>query len=373
MVKILFLITTLTGGGAEKVLVDLVNNLDKNKYDITVQTVIDIGVHRNSLNSNIKYRSIAKSKFHVIQRIIEIIISSILPAKLVYKFFIAKDYDYEVAFLEGLPTKMIAASTNKKAKKYAWVHIDLYNNYNLQKVYHKFEESISDYKNYDKIFCVSEDTRKFFYKRFGLLPNVEVLYNLIDDKSIVEKAKEDILFPINSKKFKFIAIGRLDKQKGFDRLLEAHLRLVKEGFDYELYILGDGSERQSLEEYISSNNLSNSVKLLGFQNNPYPFISMSNAFISSSRAEGFSLVVAEAIILKKPVISTKTAGPIELLDAGKYGLLVDNSIEGVYEGMKCFLQNKKAFNNFCEKASERSSYFKLDNSIKAFEKLFYKF
>lgn len=370
MVKILFLITNLTGGGAEKVLVDLVNNLDKNKYNITVQTIADVGIHRKNLNSNINYRTIAKSKNPIFQKIIEHIVSFILPAKVVYKFFIGKDYDYEVAFLEGLPTKMIAASTNKNARKYAWVHVDLFNNYNLGKVYKEFNKSIIDYKRYDKILCVSEDTRKLFYKRFGLLPNVEVLYNVLDDKKIVEKANENISSCIECEKFIFISVGRLNKQKGFDRLLEAHLKLIKEGFEHKLYILGEGPERQLLENYIFHNSLSDSAILLGFQNNPYPFILMSDAFISSSRAEGFSLVVAEAIILGKPVISTKTAGPIELLDSGEYGLLVDNSIDGIYKGMKCFLQDKKVFDNFSKKSKERSSDFKLDNSIKMIENLF---
>lgn len=113
-----------------------------------------------------------------------------------------------------------------------------------------------------------------------------------------------------------------------------HKRLIDEGFEYELWILGDGIKRESYEEFIRLNNIKEYTKLLGFKKNPYKYIKQCDSYICSSRMEGYSLVVAESIILEKPIVSTMCSGPIELIENGEYGILVENSIDGIYSGMK---------------------------------------
>ena len=117
MKKILFLINSLEAGGAEKVLTDIVNNLDYTKYDITVKTIYDIGIYKRHLNSEIKYKSIIKFKNNFLQRVFGYIFRNIIPGKLRYKLFIKNKYDVEIAFLEGLPVKVLSYSTNKKSSK----------------------------------------------------------------------------------------------------------------------------------------------------------------------------------------------------------------------------------------------------------------
>lgn len=123
MKKILFLIESLSGGGAEKVLSVLIRHIDKKKFDITVCTITDIGIYTEEIKQNVKYLSILgnpqKKSFigRLIYKINYKLIYTLLPAWLVYKIFIPKHYDVEIAFVEGFVTKLLAASANRKAKK----------------------------------------------------------------------------------------------------------------------------------------------------------------------------------------------------------------------------------------------------------------
>ena len=128
MKKVLFLIGSLQGGGAEKVLVDTVNSLDREKYQITVQTLFDCGVHRDKLADHVRYRSVVPFKNEWVRRLVGKVLFFLIPVSVTYFLFIRDHYDFEIAFLEGLPTKVLAKSTNKAAKKIAWIHTDLIRN-----------------------------------------------------------------------------------------------------------------------------------------------------------------------------------------------------------------------------------------------------
>ena len=122
-------------------------------------------------------------------------------------------------------------------------------------------------------------------------------------------------------------------------------------------------------QFIKEHKLEKNTLLLGFQKNPYKFINQCNAFVCSSRMEGYSLVIAESMILEIPVISTKCSGPNELLDYGKYGLSVNNSTEGIYEGMKSFLDNTDKYNEYKAKVKIRSKDFKLETAMRDIESI----
>lgn len=372
MKKILFLIETMNGGGAERVLTDLVNNLDPQKYDITIQTIWNEGLYLNQLNSNIHHKSVLKSKLSDrTSFFLSILYFIILSPKWVYNKFIKDEYDIEIAFLEGISTKYIGASTNKKAKKYAWVHIDLFNFFYIKNIFFSTKKAKKCYCKFDKILCVSNTVKSNFYKRFGLKENVEVVYNVVDDQSIVEKAQQipEDLSEDTDNRFKIITVGRLTKQKGYDRLLRVHSKLIEDGFDYTLWIIGEGEDRGYLESIIKDKGIQDSTKLFGFKSNPYPYIKYCDLFVCSSLAEGFSLVVAESLILGVPVLSTNCAGPNELLNNGEFGLLVDNNENSLYEGLKKILNNPLLYENYKCKAKERGSFFKKKICIDKIEKL----
>lgn len=144
--KLLFLIESLSGGGAEKVLSVLLKHIDKTKFDITLCMVVDTGIHAEEVKRYVKCTSILgnpqKKNFisKILYKIQYLFIYKILSAQLLYNLFIPKGNDIEVAFIEGFCTKLLSYSTNKDAKKIAWVHIDLEKFPWINNIYKNFEQ-----------------------------------------------------------------------------------------------------------------------------------------------------------------------------------------------------------------------------------------
>ena len=275
----------------------------------------------------------------------------------------------EIAFLENRCAKIIGSSKNKNSKKYLWIHIDLKQNNWVKHQFKDINEQQLYYNKFDRIFCVSDTVKTSFNELFGLRDKTKTLYNPYDDKEIKELSKIEIDVDKFEKRFRFITVGRFVKQKGFDRLLEAHKILINQGYNYELWFLGDGIERNKYEKFINDNNLQNYTKIYGFKKNPYKYISKCDAFICSSRAEGYSTVVVESTIIGVPVISTNCSGANEILENGKSGLVVQNSLDGIIQGMKLFLDYKDRYEEFKKYAEKRGVDFKLDKSIQKFEEI----
>lgn len=375
--KVLFVIESLSGGGAEKVLTVLLKHIDKTRFDITLCTVVETGVYMDEVKKYVSCTSIlgspdrktflGKAWYRFKYRCVY----NWLPMKWVYRLFVPKGNEVEIAFVEGFATKLMAASTNKKAKKLAWVHIDLaMNPWTLSHdVFMNKDEEGRAYLKYDQIIAVSDTVRKNFIERYAFNPKkITRIYNPLDKDDILSKSKESLDESTGIKnKIRFITIGRLVPQKGYDRLLQVAKRLVTEGFDFELWILGDGEQRTNLNRYIKDNRLGCYVKLWGFKSNPYKYLKVCDYFISSSRSEGFSLVIAEAMILGLPVLSTYCSGPNELLAEGEYGMLVENSEDGLYEGMKRILKTPSLITDYAVRSLNRSISFCLERTISMIE------
>ena len=260
--KVLFLAESLSGGGAEKVLSVLVKHIDKKYFDLTVCTVSDTGIYCEEIKQNVRYCSIlgnAQNKSAIGKIIYKIkykAIYNILPMWLIYKIFVPKGYDVEVAFMEGYVTKLLSASTNKRSLKIAWVHTDLLKNPWTQniKVYNNESKELVCYAKFDKIVCVSDTAKENFIKKFGL-KNVIRIYNPIDKDEILRKADIPCEYPQSENCFKLLTIGRLVPQKGYDRLLRVMKKIKEDGLKCNLLILGDGEMRVQLSNYIKKNNV----------------------------------------------------------------------------------------------------------------------
>lgn len=375
MIKVLFFLESLGGGGAEKVLVNLIKGLDKSKYNITVKVMSDVGVYNDEIAEIIKCKSIISGKnygkniFHNIFYKIKYKLIYLLPKKIIYKIIAREKYDVEVAFIEGFSTAVISESKNKLSKKIAWIHVDPIERNYADGYFKNLEEHSQCYKKFDKIVCVSKSVERSAIKKYGItLNNIMTQYNPIDEDDIKKRANEKINI-LDSSAIKFITIGRLVEQKGYDRLIRVIKRL-KEEYDgvFQLLILGDGEKKKQLGEYIKENKLTNIVKLQGFVKNPYPYLKNSDLFICSSRAEGYSLVIAESLILNVPVISTKCSGPNELLDFGKYGMLVENDEDSLYLGLKNIIDDRNKLKELKKKSQKRSEIFNYKKTIERIEK-----
>lgn len=350
MIKILFFIETLEGGGAEKVLRNLVNNMDQTKFDITVQTAwpcaagkyLAEGIRyrcmypeRNSVNS-LKYRFEAETG-------------------LAYKLHIKDDYDIECAYLEAGSTKIMAGSTNKKAVKLAWMHCDLLKAMDNPETF--AEKTKPYYAKFDKVACVSENVKNSFVKLFGETVPAEVVYNTIDDEEIRRKSEEALPDGIKKRRFTVVTVGRLSAPKKYMRMLKAHKRLLDEGVEHDLWIVGEGPERAELEKYISNNKLEDSAKLLGFYDNPYCFMREADLLASSSEYEGFSTFITEGVILGKPIVTTDCGGMREILGDSEFGMITELDDDAFCDGMKRMIFDDALRKQYAEKAAMRGKDF----------------
>jgi len=368
MIKVLFLIGTLNGGGAEKILVDTVNNLSPRKYQITVQTILNDGIYKDKLLPHIRYKTIISFKKGLIRSCIFKFLFNICGCKFVHRLFVNEDYDYEISFLEGLSTNIISQSVNKKSKKYTWLHTDINCCANSYLMFGSEEKEIRAYNKFDKIFCVSEHVKESLMQKYKIEEKkLQVLYNIVDDGFISVASMEQAELPCVARPI-FMSAGRLVKVKGYDRLLRVHKRLIDEGLLHSLVIIGDGAEKQNLRKYINENHLNNTAFLIGFQENPYKYFSKADLFVCSSLAEGFSTVVSEAIICGVPVLSTNVSGANEPLELPRCSVIVDNSEQGIYIGIKKLLQNPESLTNLRRDVLNKKKIINKEKLIKEFEK-----
>lgn len=367
MIKILFFIDSISGGGAEKVLRNLVNNMDQSKFEITVQTINDSVKAETLLKDGIRYKTINRFKNRVLNKLYQYWVRLCAELKILYPLYIKDDYDIEVAYLECGPTKIIASSTNKKAVKIAWVHCDLEKKEGFAD---SIEKSRKYYEKYDEIVCVSENVKQSFEKLFGTDMETTVLYNVNDENEILEKAELPVPFQKKSSGELFVAVGRLTRQKGFDRLIEACRLLRDEGYSFELWILGEGSEREKLEELIRKYRLEDIISLLGFVENPYPYIKKADILVCSSRYEGMSTVVTEGLILGKAIVTTACTGMMELLGDSEYGIITEDNSHALFNGINEMLNTPDLLEDYAGKAKQRGNLFKKKVTVEVTENFF---
>ena len=363
MLKILFFIETLTGGGAEKVLCNLVNHMDQTKFDITVQTVWPCDAEKY-LAPGIRYRSM----YSTVNKINQLRYRAEAASGLAYRLHVMDDYDIECAYLEMGSTKIMAASTNRKAKKLAWVHCDLSKAIDNPKSYVK--KTAPWYAKYDQVICVSQTVKGAFDKLFRNRFDSTVLYNVVDDYAIREKAVLPLPKRVEKRGFTVLSVGRLTAPKRFIRLLKTHKQLLDEGLEHDLWILGDGPERPMLEQYVAVNNLSDSVWMPGFIENPYPFMREADLLTCSSVYEGYSTFVTEGVILGKPIVTTDVSGMREMLGDSEYGLITENDDQAYLNGMRKMLVDTSLREKYAAAAAERGTAFSAEKRAEETERYF---
>lgn len=164
-----------------------------------------------------------------------------------------------------------------------------------------------------------------------------MLYNFIDEKSILEKANEQVE---KNDVFTFVNVGKMRPQKRQDRLVKIAKKLKDEGYKFKIQIIGNGPEEGKIKELIEKEEVSDVVELLGLKLNPYPYIKNANCVVVSSDFEGYSVAIKEALLLKKAIVSTDVCGVSELFENGKYGIVSEISTEDLLNKMRQVLDGK---------------------------------
>ena len=366
--KVLFLVESLAGGGAEKILSGLVRGLDRERFDVTVCTVVDCGPYREAVRSCAHYRTIVKGRGWL-YRIRYALVYRFLPAGWVYRWSIAGDYDVEVAFTEGLPTRLLAAALEGKSRKVAWVHVDLEARpWTQETVFRSVQEEQGAYARFQSVVHVSQTVREAFERRFGAHAGSVVLHNPVDQEDVRSRAAAAVEVP-EKKYFRIVSVGRLVEQKGFDRLIAALARLKERGWRAELVILGEGSLRGELERHASALGVADSVLMPGFLENPYPWMSSADLFVCSSRSEGMSTVITEALVLGVPVLAVECSGVREQLGQGRFGRIVDNHDDALVRGVEDFVSGRESCEAWREKAVLGGREVVYGNAVRKVEQL----
>lgn len=376
--KILIRIGSLRHGGAEKVLVTFLKNLPKDKYEIDLLLNLYSGKYLTEVPEWINIFYLNKGEMITTNRPKDIpkkakrvIYQSILKRfpKLLYKWILKnKKYDIEFAAIHGFRDEILN-SPIKSSKKIIWIHNDLRKTH----FHHYTDEEIQKFFGFDKILVISEQIQKDFEnlaRNQDEKNRIARIYNPLDTEEILKKSK------LNAEKYNFdeniptfVSVGTVFPQKGFDRLLKVHKKLLDEGFKHKILIIGDGYDFPNIKTLKTELNVDQTATLLGFTDNPYPYFKKADFYILSSRYEGFPTVLFEAITLKKNIIATEVSGVSEMLENGKLGLIIENSEEGIYLGMKKALTEPKSFIKFQNELEHYKMSFNLENSVHSIMKI----
>lgn len=367
--KILFLIPTLMNGGAERVLINLVNNLNFDLFEVSVKTVMDVGRYKDSLDKRVHYSYI----FPKLLRGTSYFFMLFSPAYLFNKY-IGYQYDIVVSYLEGMTSRIVSGCQNPKIKIVSWIHIELLDRKAFKKDFRSFSEAIKCYGKFNKIACVSRNVKECFDNLSGLQEKTEVLYNTNDTRDINRRKSEevtDVEFSRNT--INICSVAKIVWSKGYDRLARIHKLLMDGGIKNHIYIIGIGPEQEKLESYLRDNKLTDSFTFLGYKENPYKYLSKCDLYVCSSRREGFSTAVTEALVIGLPVVSTRCSGAEELLGRNnEYGLVTDNDEESLYIGIKEMLTNDGWINKYKQLSAERGNKFSTELTVEAVTEMFLK-
>ena len=365
MIKILFLIHDLGQGGAEKVLVNLVNNMDRSKFDISVTVLFGGGVNEQFLAKDIHFHAVFSKAVPGNSKWMKVM----TPQQL-HRLCVKEHYDIEVSYLEGPSARVISGCREKEVKLVSWIHVEQHTMDKLASSFRSKKEARMCYNRFDQTVCVSQYVQDDFCRIMDFQRPCQVLYNTVESEKILKKASEATDELLEDGNFRLIAVGTLKQSKGYMRLMSIIKRLCDEQYPVHLYILGVGPLQQEIEDFIIQNELERAVTLLGYQINPYKYVSKCDMLICASFAEGFSTAATEALIVGTPVCTVEVSGMKEMLgEHNEYGVVTENNEEALFQEIKRLLDDKDLLNHYRHQARIRGDFFRTEETVRAVEEL----
>ena len=363
MKKILFLIHDLGHGGAEKVLVNLVNNMDRTKFDITVMALFGGGVNEQFLSKDIHlincHDKAMPGNSHLMK---------LLTPEQLHRMYIKEHYDIEVAYLEGPAVRIISGCPNPDTKLVSWIHCTMHSEKEFSGSFRSPVEARKCCRKFHSNVFVSQEVMNAF-REYCPVDNGVVLYNTNESDKILAMAEESVTDNLfREQEVKLIGVGKIEPVKGFDRLARVHKRLKEECYPLHTYVLGEGSKKEEISTFLEAEKLSDSFTFLGYQTNPYKFVKRSDIFVCSSYSEGFSTAATEALILGTSVVTMLVSGMKEMLgESNEWGIVTENDEEALYQGIKKLLDNPELLAQYKGRAAQRGKMFSTENTVKAVE------
>ena len=361
-IKVLFRHRSMEMGGVEKVMLSVLNNLDQEKFEMTVCLSLNQGELRDEFPNHVRKvfltdgkEDFSKNKF--IQKF-QLFKRKLLLEKLsknpeiVDKEILKENYDIEIGMTYN-DFELILNSSNKNSKKIGWFHSEI----NLPKLQPLVPKILEHFPQMDHIIYCSEKIQKIMHEVYPNLqyPAESVIINAIPIEEIKKKAEENISdLPKNPV---FVSIGRLHTRKGYHKLMDAHFQLLKDGFPHSVLINGDGEELPNLLAQQKKLGVTETFVFAGNKMNPYPYLKNADFFIMPSESEAWPLVIAEALILQKPIIATKVGDVETMIKDRKTGYLIDYKTGEIYEAMKEFLTNESLVSEIKENLKDIENEF----------------
>lgn len=361
----------LACGGTEQALFDLICLMDREKFDISVFAMVgdgeweskfrDAGIRvvsafrkRNRNGSPLAFvkHQLRKAKLHWLLRK--------NPRKLLGLFF-PDGIDIAVSYsLWGFDEAALVPG----ACRIKYIHGNVANNENYRGVIQNCKPFLQEF---DRLICVSEESCEAFKNFTGMDKSVRMLFNPLNSENVIRLSEHPIELPED--KPIICAVGRLSPEKGFDRLIKIHKRLVEQGLHHRLVIVGDGPERENLLRLVQETKTSDSVILAGYQANPYPYMKKSLFLVCSSYTEGLPVTAMEALALGIPLVSS-VPSIAEAFGGENCGLITGSDDDSLARGIEKMLADSEFYQKAKSGAHNRSAFFKGSGMVKSHEELF---
>ncbi|MEH7549437.1 glycosyltransferase [Neobacillus vireti] len=366
--KILFVIDSLKSGGAEKSLVSLLTLFDYSSYEVDLLMFSNEGLYMPLLPKEVNILDVPNYFRKQNSGLIGLIknndykelclrlgtsISLRNPlikkhgAQINWTFAskglnkLDKKYDVAIAYSQGLPTYFVVENVSAR-KKFCWVNID----YKIAGYNKQFDKYF--YDRIDNIVAVSDSCKDVLINE---LPSnkakVNVIYDIISPTLINSMSNQTGGFKDNYKGTRILTIGRLVYQKGYEMAIEACKSLKNQGYQFRWYAIGEGDLRNKLEGLIRKNDLQDTFIFLGTHQNPYTYLKQCDIYVQPSRFEGYGLAIAEARILKKPIVATNFTVVHNQIRNEENGLIVEMNSEDIFNGIKRLIEDNNLRNDIC--------------------------
>lgn len=396
MKKILFVINTLGGAGAERTLLQMLKQFDPAEYEVSLYVLLGQGeiIHEIPASVKVLNRQYSDTSVlseagkkelarHVWRRLWRrgsvfrnagylakhglamLRHNKMAPDKLLWKVMsdsgdvLPETYDLAVAYLEGGSTYFVHDHV-KAERKVAFIHVD----YRLAGYSRSLD--CNCYPDFDRIFAVSDEVRDSFLQVY---PECEtkaaVYYNPVDQEEIRQKAQLPGGFSDDYDGFRILTVGRLTNQKAYDIAVDAMRQIKAQKIHARWYILGEGELREPLQQKICRIGLEQDFVLCGAVKNPYPYYRQCDLYVHATRYEGKSIAIQEAQTLGCAVLVSDCSGNREQVRDGVDGELCDLDPASISEHIIHLLQDETLRRTYGHRAAELT--FPKENILKLFQ------
>lgn len=380
--KILFVIDSLSVGGAEKSLVSLLPLFNKDKYEIHTWIRSRGGEFESLLPDSVIIETGPKCEFwrQGLLRAVTLFYSLVLR---IFRLLGVKrhaaeilwactgwanqryegKWDVAVAYQQGFPTYYVMNKVIAN-KKITWINADIFSVGYQDSFNYRF------YQRYTNVVSVSDNLKLILIRTWPLLADkFTCVYDILNPEIIEKLSREEIYSFHHKGKICLLTVARLVKPKGHVLALEAAKVLKDEGLDFQWYFIGDGPEKEKINALILKLGLSNNVTLMGVRANPYPYMKLCDVYVQTSLSEGLCMTIGEAKILHKPIVSTDFNVVYNQITNEKNGLVVRKSGEAIASGIKKMIDNDEFRNEIVKNLFQEHNTSSLTEVAKV-EKLF---